>query len=421
MKFDTSSPPRDEVEFVIDAAALAKANNPPIDLVGDPQYKGKKWEIGETKEGDVSNPSALRLQLTVPKNNLELFADKLHKSDILDLRVMKRPLRVLLFASAATHDFQFLNNMMLREVEQQRADLAVYVQPPPGKQPEEWFKTVVLGVKPDRLLLHFPTRYDQPSDDPKEQIYDLNEYDVIVAFDPDWSKLSDDQLKLVNTWCSKGGGLVMVGGPINTLQLARPGPNKVKLQPVLDLLPVVLADVRINALERIPVDPWPLTWGDAANNELEFLRLTEEGDQENVSFKEGWNQFFHGNKEGTGPVKRGFFNYYPTELVKSGSLVVARFGDPKAKMKDGSQMPFLVLNAAGSQHRVVWIAWGETRRLRQNSEAFYERFWIKMLRYAGAHNQTDLVRRVRLDMSRTYTAGHTCRSKPRSTTAAVNR
>ncbi len=401
VKFDSSVPPRLEVEFAVDAAALAKANNPPVDLVNDPRYKGRKWEIGETKEGEI------HLQAFVAKDKLELTPLPIHKSDVVDVRVMKKPLRVLLFASAATHDFQFLNNMLIREVEQQRAELSVYVQPPPGKDPEEYYKSIVLGVKPERLLNKFPARYDEGGD-PAEKVYDLSEYDAIVAFDPDWTKLSDDQLKLLSKWANAGGGIVMVGGPINTLQLARPGLNREKLKPILELLPVILRDVRIDAMDRSTENPWPLSWDKGATPDLEFLKLTDEGDPKFTDFREGWNEFFYGNKEGMGPKKRGFYNFYPSDAIKQGAIVVARFTDstePKTtQMKDGTQMPYIVLSGPGTS-RVVWLAWGETRRLRQHSEAFYERFWVKLLRYAGSNNQTNLVKRVRIDMSRTFTAG----------------
>jgi von Willebrand factor type A domain len=398
-KFDNSNPPRVEIEYTVDALALAAAAQK-LDALNQPEFKNKKWEIGETKDGEF------HLQARVPKDKREIFADKEHKSDIVDLRVVKRPIRVLLFAGAASHDFQFVNNMFIREVEQQRAELSLYIQPPAGKDPAEWRKGVVLGVKPERFLAAFPDKLDQPVEKPEDKVYDLNEYDVIVAFDPDWSKLSDDQLKLVNKWCEKvggGGGLIMLGGPINTVKLARPGEYRDKLRPILDMLPVVLRDVRLESLDRTTENPWPL-WFEGATPDMEFLKLAEETDKGPPPFLADWNEFFYG-KDGKGIVKRGFYNYYPSESVKTGSLIVARFMDPRAKMKDGSQMPYIVLSDPASGRRVVWIAWGETRRLRQHSEAYHERFWTKLVRYAGAGSQTNLNKRIHIDMNRIFTAG----------------
>jgi hypothetical protein len=134
---------------------------------------------------------------------------------------------------------------------------------------------------------------------------------------------------------------------------------------------------------------------------MEFLKLSEDP---GIKFLDDWKEFFHG-KEKAGPIKRGFFNYYPAESVRTGSIVVATFQDPRAKMKNGDYMPYIVLTDPASGRHVVWIAWGETRRLRQWSEAFHERFWTKLVRYAGAGSQTNLATRIKLDLGRSFPAG----------------
>src|SRR5262249_31631371 len=96
-KFDRSTPtPRADVEFHIDVAELARA-------AGHELPSDRKWEIGETGDGE------LHFRGRVAKDRLEVFDAKEHRSDAADLRVQKKPLRVLLFASAATRDFQFVN------------------------------------------------------------------------------------------------------------------------------------------------------------------------------------------------------------------------------------------------------------------------------------------------------------------------
>ena len=87
-----------------------------------------------------------------------------------------QPTRVLLFASAATREYQFVRNLLGREAAKTHVMASVYLQLPPGApEPRE-------GVEQDATLLkHFPDK--------------LAGYDVIVAFDPDWSQLSDDQQK----------------------------------------------------------------------------------------------------------------------------------------------------------------------------------------------------------------------------------
>lgn len=387
-KFDKSTPtPRAEVEFQLDAATLAKAAG--RDLPTD-----RKWEVAETKDGE------LRFRARVPKDRLEIFEAKEHVSDAADLRVQKKPLRVLLFASAPTRDYQFIRTMLVREMEKKRAEVAIHLQLPPGKT--ERRTGIVQDVPPERLLPIFPNRLDAGSDKPDEKLFDLSEYDVILAFDPDWTQLSEEQLRLVARWVDKGGGLVVVGGPINTLQLARPGANRDKLKPMLDLYPVVLKDIRIEELDRTTTDPWPLVF-DAATPDMEFLKLAEDdGKGGPPLFLADWHQFF--GRSDKGLLENGFYNYYPVEMPKAGALVVARFADPRARLKDNTLQPYLVVSDPASGRRVVWIGWGETWRLRKFSEMYFERFWLKLARYAGAGNQGRINKRISLVMGRTFTA-----------------
>ncbi len=389
-KFDRSTPPRAEVEFAVDAAALAQA-------AGVTLPAGKKFEIGETGEGE------LRFRARVPKDKLEVFAGKEHQSDAADLRVIKRPLRVLLFASAPTRDYQFVRTLLVREAEKKRAELTIHLQLPPGRT--ERRTGVVQDVPPDRLLPVFPDRLDAASDKPDEKLLDLAEYDVIIAFDPDWTQLSDAQIKLLEKWVDKGGGLIVTGGPINTLQLARPGANKDKLKPILDLYPIVPKDIRIDEMDRRTDNPWPLVF-EAAAPDMEFLKLDEGDEKGPPPFLSDWHEFFFGpTTDRKAPAVRGFFNYYPAESTKAGAQVVARFGDPQAKLKDGvTQQPWLVLSDPNSGRRVIWIASGETWRLRQYRETFHERFWTKLTRYAGARNQGKLAKRIQINMGRSFTA-----------------
>jgi hypothetical protein len=386
-QFDRGTPPRVTVEFPIDARALAAAAR--IDLDSG-ETKGKKWEIGETKDGE------LRFVARVPRHKLEAFEKPFHVSEPAALRVVKKPLRVLLFASAPTRDYQFLRTLLVREMEKKRAEVSIYIQLPPGRT--ERRTGVVQDVDPERLLSDFPNKLEAGKED---KLYALDEYDVIVAFDPDWTQLRDQQLKLVETWVDKGGGLIALGGPINTIQLARPGSFKEKLKPILDLYPVVLKDVRIEDLDRSTSDPWPLNLS-GATPEMEFLKLDEDKE---AKFLADWDEFFYGQAKDAaarGIAQRGIYNYYPVDSAKVGAHVVARFTDPSARLKDGSQQPYMVLSDPASHRRVVWIGSGETWRLRQYREAYHERFWAKLLRYAGAGNLGKVSKRIRLEMSSSH-------------------
>ena len=363
--YDKGNPPRAEVEFQVDAQALAKAAGREADLAG------KKWVLAETPDSEI------RFVARVPRDKSEIALDKEHKRGPVEMRVMDKPLRVLLVASGPMRDYQFVRTLFVRETERKRAELAILLQNPPGKT--ERRQGVVQDIPPEKLLTRFPDLFDSATVDPNEKIYDLASYDVIVAFDPDWKQVNDLSMNLLRTWVDKGGGLIVIAGPLHTLELARPGAEKEKLKPILDLYPVVLKDIRIEEMDRKPDSPKPLRF-DGATPEMEFLRLDED---DQLPFLKDWEQFFNVEAK-DGQPKRGFYNFYPIEQAKTGSLVVARFDDPLVKGKDGKEQPFIVISDPASGKRVVWIGSGEIWRIRQYREQYFERFWMKLTRYASA-------------------------------------
>jgi hypothetical protein len=120
---------------------------------------------------------------------------------------------------------------------------------------------------------------------------------------------------------------------------------------------------------------------------MEFLKLDEESKEPLA----GWDEFFMAGQKPGGPesaVRHGFFSYYPVKGAKTNATVIATFTDPIARIGDGKEeQPFLVSMLYGNG-RVVWIGSGELWRLRQYREAYYERFWTKLARYAGSGSLT---------------------------------
>ncbi|MFM7148503.1 MAG: glutamine amidotransferase, partial [Gemmataceae bacterium] len=387
--FDKATPPRLEVEWQLDAAALATAGKIDLESGG---FKAKKWEIAETRDD-----SELRFQVRVPVDKREGLREKFHESNKMGLKVIKKPLRVLLVAAAANRDYQFLRSLLLRETEKKRMELAIYLQLPPGETKRR--PGVVQDVPPERLLSTFPDSFRTKKGD----LYDLSSYDVIVAFDADWMQIQPDQIRLLRDWAEKGGGLVMVGGYINTVELIRPrdGEDAERFKPVHDLLPVVLDDRR-DYIDRKTDDPWPLDF-EGASPEMEFLKLDEELDE--TKFKEDWQAFFFGlGKERTEKPQRGFFSFYPVQRAKTGSLVIGRFADPSARLKDNSLHPYLVASPEALP-RVVWLGSAESWRLREYRENYHERFWTKLLRYAAAKSKGPIIKSIRIESPTVVTSG----------------
>ena len=372
-------PPHAHVEFDFDAANLGAA----------PAGAAKP----ELEEG------AWSLVARIPKDKREIFLEKEHQSGKQIVQVVKKPLRVLLFAGAASRDYQFVRNLLNREADQRKAEVSICLQ--------NLREGVVQDVSADRLLKAFPSRMsEETGKDSTDRYANLAEYDLVIAFDPDWSQLQSDQLAALEKWINmQAGGLILVAGPVNTFNLARPA-NRDKLKPLLDLLPVALQDSRLQSLsnERSSTEPWRLHFP-GATAEMEFLNLDEE-------IKEplpGWEEFFTGKSRAevkpTDPVLRGFYGYYPVESVKPSGTVIATFADPRAKLRgNDKEQPYLAAMPYGSG-KVVYLGSGETWRLRGYRELYFERFWLKLARYAGSGNLTRLSRRGVLVMGQQFSAG----------------
>jgi hypothetical protein len=267
------------------------------------------------------------------------------------------PLRVLLFASSPTREYQFLRSLLVRKNDAKRAELSILLQPPPGGEPRSG---AVQDVPAERMLTSFPER--------------LQSYDVVVAFDPDWTRLSAAESAALKKWVeSDGAVLILVAGPVNTFQLARKAADK--LGPIRDLYPVIPEDLRALSTDIDTSAPRRLTFPDGPG-ERGFLKLDAGGKQPLA----GWSGFFTDPKT---KQERGFYCYYPVRGVKENAIVLAALADTKARLKDGKDQPFLVTMSAG-KGRVVYLSSGETWRVRQYRPAYHERFWLGLLNYSGA-------------------------------------
>jgi len=380
-----------------------------IETAGRARPKIELWGLGET--GDDSD---IKFQLTVPQHPGERLAKKPHDSNKVSMKVIKRPLRILLVAAAGGREYQFIRSLLVREMDRKVLDVAIHLQLPPGTVERK--PGLVQDVPANKLLSYFPDSFKKKKDQ-----YDLSSYDVIIAFDPDWTQLGTDQIKMIEEWVNVGGGgLVLIGGHINTYQLVRYREGEEdRYKPIKDLLPVVLDDIR-RFPERDLSEPWALDLGDA-NRDLEFLRLDETADASKP--RDDWKAFFYGpdEKARTDKPERGFFSFYPVKRALQTSIVAARFTAPNTKDEEGKLHPYIVLTADDLPRRVIWIGSMETWRLREYREEYHERFWAKLIRYAAAKSKGAVARPIRLEAARSCRPGATWRWRRRSRDRTASR
>lgn len=330
----------------------------------------------------LANPEKLKGDWKLTARLAPLKGERTRADNVLSepttVKVEERKLSVLLISSGPLRDYLFLRTLLTRE--QDKFDVAVWLQ---SAQPG-----TVQDIDPKRLLDRFPTELRDRDADPMN----LGNYDVIVAFDPDWRLVpwqgsGDKPSPQANlkTWVEQlGGGLCVVAGPVHAFSLAR-DPT---LQAIRTLYPVLLDDTAgsILQIDRQAKDPFALNWDPAATS-APFLDLLDAGDASR--FFDGWELFFEtvrnpANGLAEGPAERGFFTFFPLQDVKPGAQVLARFGDPDPKVMTpgGQRQPYFVLSKVG-KGPVFFIGSPEIYRLRDFSEKFHERFWTKLLRQLG--------------------------------------
>lgn len=311
---------------------------------------------------DETIPSSLRFtqQLQVPGKyefvaQAEVISDATAGSSVIEMtmddnerrreiEVTDRKIRVLLISSGPMRDYQFVRNTLFRHS---------------GIESDVWLQTVTaedaefVTQEAAKTLLRFPATEAE-----------LFEYDVIVAFDPDWSRLSAEQQQFLNRWVAEhSGGMVVVAGDIYTPRMAQEPDafrNIAVLYPVL--LNRMLPELQLSQRSD---QPWPLTLtpeGQAS----EFLKIADATGSASTDL---WKTF------------KGIYRSYPVRGLRDGAVTLLEYGNPRARTEIG-QPPFLASQFFGTG-RTVFIGSAETWRLREISPQGHQRFWTSLIREVG--------------------------------------
>ncbi|MDA0806769.1 MAG: VWA domain-containing protein [Planctomycetota bacterium] len=256
------------------------------------------------------------------------------------ISVVDRKTRVLVIAGGPMRDYQFVRNMLYRHS---------------AIQTDVWLQTAdaagAVSQEANKILTSFP--------ESKEELFD---YDVIVGFDPDWNRLSPEQVNLVSEWVfAQAGGLVVVAGDVYSASVA----SDARLEKIRELYPVVLNRfVTDSAASRAVIQSWPFEFT-REGREAGFLQITDE----QVSSAEVWKEF------------QGVYSAYPTSGAKAGATVYAYFSDPRTQSASG--LPVLLASQYYGAGRVIYLGSPEMWRMRSIDEVYYDRFWTKSIREAG--------------------------------------
>lgn len=277
------------------------------------------------------------------------------------VNIFDRPMRLLLIAGGPSRDYRYARTILYRH---------------PSMETDVWLQSGSPGIsqEADKLLYRFP-----------ETLEALYEYDVILAFDPDWAALSPDQRQMMTDWiANEGGGLLAMAGDVYTPKLAA----EKDLEAIRKLYPVLLEEVSLRLNNRDAAQTaYPLLFTPEGET-AEFLKLTD-NPQENA-----WSQF------------PGVCLTYPTRGAKAGTTIYAEFSDPLSRGAGGQ--PIIFAGQRYGQGQILYIGSPELWRLRAIDPAYLERLWIKLVRKAAeGRSKRGLQRGMFILDAREFTLGQT--------------
>ncbi len=324
------------VELLSRAAAAPQGPNTLEDslratLTADGQVTPVRFELSS----DQAGRRTYRVQVASPPEDRDM-TDNAQEADI---ETIERKSRVLLLAGAASREYQFLCSQLRRD---RSFTVDVLLQSArPG-----------ISQDADNILGEFPST--------KEALY---AYDAVIAFDPDWTRLSQTQVDLLEQWVAEqAGGLIAVAGPIHMDQWAKNS----AMSKIRALYPVeisrrfsLLSDANFGAAQ-----PWPLEFTEAGNN-AEFLLL----DDTLEASREAWQRF------------SGVYGFYSVQGAKPGATIYARFSNPEASVT--AELPVYMAGHFYGSGRVLYLGSGEMWRLRSVDDAHFERLYTQLIRHAS--------------------------------------
>ena len=270
--------------------------------------------------------------------------DQNRADNIRDARyeVVSRKLKVMTIAGGPTREYRFVRNLLYR-------DKSIELH--------TWLQTGQPGISQDadQLLSEFPAT-------PEE----LFQYDAIVMFDPNWSTFTADSLELLDRWLAQqAGGMILVAGPVYHSQWSRKrtDPNVAKIAGFFPINVSTRSSLSVGGREG-GENAWPLQFTAEARR-AEFLWVA---DSESTSF-DIWNEF------------GGVYDYVDAKSVKPGAKTYAYFSDPTTEIS-GSLPIFMASHFYGAG-RVFFQGSGEVWRLRRASDAYFDSYYTKLIRWVA--------------------------------------
>ncbi|MEX0824559.1 MAG: VWA domain-containing protein, partial [Pirellulaceae bacterium] len=256
--------------------------------------------------------------------------------------VVARKLKVLALAGGPTREYRFVRNLLYRD---ESTRLSVLLQTgQPG-----------MSQDADEQLSEFPSTAEE-----------LFEYDAIIAFDPNWLELNAVQFDLLDRWLSEqAGGLVLVAGPVYMPEWTRLRTDP-RVSKLAGFFPVNLAtrSALLTGGRQGGDTQWPLKFTPEGDR-TEFLWVTDDRESSFAAWEEAG----------------GVYDFVGVKDAKPGAKVYASFSDPTTAVNDS--LPVYLASQFYGAGRVYFQASGEMWRLRGVSDALFDNYYTKLLRWVS--------------------------------------
>ncbi|HBE67866.1 MAG TPA: hypothetical protein DDW52_06930 [Planctomycetaceae bacterium] len=260
------------------------------------------------------------------------------------VEVVQRKTRVLIIAGGPTREYQFVRNLMYRDRDVESHVLLQTATDASSQEAQE-------------ILNAFPADRTE-----------LSNYDAIIAFDPDWTKIPEASIIAMEQWVAEqAGGFVMVAGTVEMPKWVSRSGDGVGASKLRALSPVVipLRGSRLTAAGRIEaVSPWPLAITQDGKQSA-FMSIAESGPDALAP----WQDF------------DGVYGYYAVHELKPGAKSLAEFSDPQTAVSQA--LPIYLASQFYGSGRTVFIGGGEMWRIRSLGDDLFDRFYIKLLRWVS--------------------------------------
>ncbi|MGL4595107.1 MAG: hypothetical protein ACRCUY_10295 [Thermoguttaceae bacterium] len=274
-----------------------------------------------------------------------------------EIEVIDRKDRMLLFASTPSRDYQFLSSQIHRDT-----SMTLDVFP-------SWTKlnTSTSGISPaTNTESNISQNAETVRDSFPATLTDMAQYDVVIAIDPNWRELAEEQINVLENWLARqGGGLIIIAGSSHQGDIAgwvsEPSMEKIRtIYPVDFLARQSTFEHRYHADKQ----PWKLKFT-RAGDESDFLRPFDDVSQ---------SRLFWGNFP-------GFFGFFAVKGVKPTATLLASSSSPELPGRDETGALFVEqFYGAG---RVLYIGSGELWRLRQSDLLAFEKVVTRMIRFVS--------------------------------------